>query len=114
MLKFSVQLQRPEPMRGQKAEAQGDKPPLKFVKEDKPKVKAAKRYLEEHDLERRLKDAMQDVISAMPQDPAAFIAERLAKNNVLLRAGVANEPVPDLVAKPLEQPEVVAGGAPAA
>jgi hypothetical protein len=82
-LKFTVQLERPKGHSSQKVES--DKPLLKPFASEKPKLTLAKKYLEEHDLERRLKDAVQEVISAMPEDPAAFIGQKLAGNNVVTR-----------------------------
>mmetsp|Transcript_23209 Transcript_23209/g.66934 ORF Transcript_23209/g.66934 Transcript_23209/m.66934 type:complete len:356 (-) Transcript_23209:298-1365(-) len=44
------------------------------------KVTAAKEYMERHHLELRLAEAMQALLKELPDDPAAFVAERLAKN----------------------------------
>jgi len=56
---------------------QEDKPAMVDVN---PKVTAAKAYLEQHNLEMRLSEAMQAVLREKPEDPAAFVAERLAKS----------------------------------
>lgn len=50
------------------------------AKEVNPKVQAAKSYLEMHNLEMRLSEAMQAVLRDKPEDPAAFVAERLVKS----------------------------------
>jgi hypothetical protein len=52
-------------------------PKEKVAKEEKPRVKAARSYLDTHNLELVLKDAMQEVIRAMPEDPIGFIAKHL-------------------------------------
>jgi len=49
-------------------------------KQDHSKVQAAKAYLEQHNLEMRLSEAMQAVLREKPEDPAAFVAEKLAKS----------------------------------
>lgn len=46
-----------------------------------PKVVAAKAYLEKHNLEMRLHEAMQAVLREKPEDPGAFVAERLLKSS---------------------------------
>jgi hypothetical protein len=55
-------------------------PEPKSKKDERPRVLAAKKYLEDHNLEMRLKDAMQEVIKVMPADPAAFIGKHLREN----------------------------------
>merc|ERR1719191_333198 len=50
------------------------------MRELHPMVLAAKEYLEKHNLEMRLSEAMQAVLREKPEDPAAFVAERLAKS----------------------------------
>lgn len=62
---------------GQKSQPPEDKARAKEVN---PKVQAAKSYLEMHNLEMRLSEAMQAVLREKPEDPAAFVAERLAKS----------------------------------
>jgi len=42
-----------------------------------PKVVAAKGYVEAHNLEQRLADAMQALLKARPADPSQFLAEKL-------------------------------------
>lgn len=67
-------------------EAEVDKSAQKNIS---PKVNEAKAYLLEHNLEMRLSEAMQAVLREKPSDPAAFIAESLAKN-----AGQLTRPAP--------------------
>mmetsp|Transcript_24173 Transcript_24173/g.38608 ORF Transcript_24173/g.38608 Transcript_24173/m.38608 type:complete len:579 (-) Transcript_24173:272-2008(-) len=56
-------------------------PPMKEEKEEtNTKVQAAKAYLDKHNLEMRLSEAMQRVLRERPEDPAAFIAEKLMKS----------------------------------
>jgi len=58
-----------------------EKPPNSARKADpntNPKVVAAKEYVDEHNLEMRLADAMQAVLRERPADPAEFISARLA------------------------------------
>lgn len=45
-----------------------------------PKVAAAKAYLEKHQLELRLAEAMQSVLRERPDDPAAYVAAKLQSN----------------------------------
>lgn len=52
----------------------------KAKRDANPKVKAAKDYLVEHNLEMRLSEAMQAVLRERPEDPAKFVSDRLAKS----------------------------------
>jgi len=60
------------------AKAPQEKQPAK--QEANPKVAAAKSYLEKHNLEMRLSEAMQAVLREKPEDPATFVSEMLAKS----------------------------------
>jgi len=60
-----------------RASGSEDKPAMREVN---PKVLQAKAYLEQHNLEMRLSEAMQAVLREKPDDPAAFVAEKLAKS----------------------------------
>mmetsp|Transcript_59524 Transcript_59524/g.109546 ORF Transcript_59524/g.109546 Transcript_59524/m.109546 type:complete len:449 (-) Transcript_59524:31-1377(-) len=50
------------------------------AKDVNPKVLAAKEYLEKHNLELRLSEAMQAVLREKPEDPAAFIFSTLCNS----------------------------------
>jgi len=70
--------------------ADSDKPtgvPIedKSARQPSEKVAQAKAYLNEHNLEMRLSEAMQAVLREKPVDPAAFVSEKLAKNAGMVR-----------------------------
>jgi len=81
---------------GLNAEA-GKSAPVKLAPEKalgqdvNPKVQAAKAYLEEHNLEMRLSEAMQEVLREKPTDPAAFLAKTLAKSASVVLKTPKNE-----------------------
>jgi len=60
-----------------RASGSEDKPAMREVN---PKVLQAKAYLEQHNLEMRLSEAMQAVLREKPDDPAAFVAAKLAQS----------------------------------
>merc|ERR1740130_563806 len=64
---------------GGSKEIMNEKPTVTPSKADmKPRIAAAKEYLESHQLEVRLSEAMMAVLRERPEDPAQFIAKRLA------------------------------------
>jgi len=79
---------------GQEDLAELSKPP----KESNPKVLAAKEYLQKHNFEIRLSEAMQELLRERPDDPAAFVAAKLMQNNYQVepRLVLPPEPPPDL------------------
>mmetsp|Transcript_36809 Transcript_36809/g.67470 ORF Transcript_36809/g.67470 Transcript_36809/m.67470 type:complete len:416 (-) Transcript_36809:151-1398(-) len=62
---------------GQEDLPEPEKPP----KESNPKVLAAKEYLQKHNFEIRLSEAMQELLRERPDDPASFVAAKLMQNN---------------------------------
>ena len=54
--------------------------PAKSPKSKNPKVAVAKDYLEKHNLELRLSDAMQAVLRERPDDPAEFLSVKLTQS----------------------------------
>lgn len=66
----------------------------KKSKDVNPKVLAAKTYLERHRLELRLSEAMQEVIRLEPEDPCAYIAEKLTKGGSVV-SYIRKDGVPD-------------------
>jgi len=54
--------------------------PEKPEKPQNPKVLEAREYLLQHNLEMRLSEAMQTVLRDRPEDPAAYIGEKLAQS----------------------------------
>jgi len=75
-VRFRVLLNGDQPAKPPPANVE-DKPAAKVLN---PKVTAAKAYLESHNLEMRLSEAMQAVLREKPEDPAAFVAEILKKS----------------------------------
>jgi len=67
------------------------------------KVSAAREYLDKHQLEHRLAEAMQAVLRERPEDPGAFLAQRLCSG-----AGVMRK-VSDARAKTAPEPAQPAG-----
>eukprot|EP00747_Dinoflagellata_sp_TGD_P213162 gnl/TRDRNA2_/TRDRNA2_86152_c0_seq2.p1 gnl/TRDRNA2_/TRDRNA2_86152_c0~~gnl/TRDRNA2_/TRDRNA2_86152_c0_seq2.p1 ORF type:complete len:301 (-),score=85.11 gnl/TRDRNA2_/TRDRNA2_86152_c0_seq2:130-906(-) len=64
-----------------RAPAKLEPPPV----ESNPKVLEAKDYLEQHQLELRLSEAMQAVLRERPEDPGVFIAKMLMSNVGMLK-----------------------------
>mmetsp|Transcript_96004 Transcript_96004/g.151195 ORF Transcript_96004/g.151195 Transcript_96004/m.151195 type:complete len:319 (+) Transcript_96004:80-1036(+) len=75
-VKFKVSLQG----LGDKASMVPVQSPPVTQKDDNPKLNAAKAYLEQHNLEMRLSEAMQGVLRDRPDDPASYIGAMLAKS----------------------------------
>jgi len=76
------------------------------------KVAAAKAYLEKHHLEVRISDAMQAVLRERPEDPAAFLAQRLLDNAHLV-AGLPKSKQAEVKAtEEVKQPAVEELGGP--
>mmetsp|Transcript_14559 Transcript_14559/g.33082 ORF Transcript_14559/g.33082 Transcript_14559/m.33082 type:complete len:417 (-) Transcript_14559:181-1431(-) len=73
---------------GQEDLAELSKPP----KESNPKVLAAKEYLQKHNFEIRLSEAMQELLRERPDDPAAFVAAKLMQNNYQVSQAPAPTP----------------------
>mmetsp|Transcript_117432 Transcript_117432/g.204079 ORF Transcript_117432/g.204079 Transcript_117432/m.204079 type:complete len:399 (-) Transcript_117432:315-1511(-) len=84
------------------------------AKDVNPKVLAAKEYLEKHNLELRLSEAMQAVLREKPEDPAQFVADKLIKSAgaVVKVPKAAPSPAPE--AAPSPAPEAAAAPAPEA
>lgn len=77
------------------------------------KVAQAKEYLAKHQLEQRLAEAMQAVLRERPEDPAAFIAQRLNSGAGMMKK--VEEPAPAVVEeKPAATPAPVETAPPAA
>eukprot|EP00933_Yihiella_yeosuensis_P048227 TRINITY_DN44320_c0_g1_i1.p1 TRINITY_DN44320_c0_g1~~TRINITY_DN44320_c0_g1_i1.p1 ORF type:complete len:246 (-),score=56.45 TRINITY_DN44320_c0_g1_i1:111-848(-) len=68
------------------------------------KVSAAREYLNQHQLEQRLADAMQAVLRERPEDPGAFIAARLASGTGMTKK-VADAPLPPQVPSAAANPQ---------
>ncbi|CAE7817106.1 ODA11 [Symbiodinium microadriaticum] len=79
------------------AKAQPD--PAKQTSTKETKVVQAREYLQQHQLEQRLSEAMQAVLRERPEDPAAFIAQKLQS-----KAGVLKK-VEEPVSVPVTAPE---------
>ncbi|CAE7303505.1 ODA11 [Symbiodinium natans] len=62
-------------------------------KQSSEKVLQAREYLQHHQLEQRLSDAMQAVLRERPEDPAAFIAKKLQTKSGVLKK--VEEPKPE-------------------
>jgi len=81
----------------------------------------AKEYLDKHHLEVRLSEAMQAVLRERPDDPAAFVARRLAENGGIVakpQQATPASPVPSPAPEPPKvapvQPDVQASAPPKA
>jgi len=82
------------------------------AKEVSPKVQAAKSYLEMHNLEMRLSEAMQAVLRDKPEDPAAFVAERLQKSAGMVQKTPKVEQAPAAEQAPTTLPATANAPAP--
>jgi len=100
-----------EPAASEKIRAAPTAPEPPLSSQDKPlakdpsaKVLAAREYLEKHQLEQRLSEAMQAVLRERPEDPGAFVAQKLASGAGIMRK------VPDAApeAAPLAEAEAEA------
>lgn len=64
------------------------------------KLSDVKDYVERHNLEQKLSDAMKDVMRARPDDPLAFIADRLTKPTMGVVTKVPQRAAPQPAAAP--------------
>jgi hypothetical protein len=95
------------------AKAPQEKQPA--TKEANPKVAAAKSYLEKHNLEMRLSEAMQAVLREKPEDPATFVSEMLAKSaGMVQKLSKTGKAPPTVPAAPPPAAAPPAAAAPAA
>jgi len=90
--------------------AQAQPEPAKQTSTKETKVVQAREYLQQHQLEQRLSEAMQAVLRERPEDPAAFIAQKLQSKAGVLKK--VEEPVSTTVPEPPKQEPKAKAAAP--